>query len=32
MFFVPVEISMGGGSMVLGGGEGGGDDWCVAIP
>jgi hypothetical protein len=32
MFFVAVEISMGGGSMVLGGGEGGGADWSVPIP
>ena len=32
MLFVTVEISMGGGSMVLGGGEGGEGDWCVPIP
>jgi hypothetical protein len=32
MFFVTVEISMGGGSMVLGGDEGGGCDRSVPIP
>ena len=31
MFFVTVEISMGGGCVVLGGGEGGGADWSVLI-
>jgi hypothetical protein len=29
MFFVTVEISMGGGSMVLGGGEGEAEGWLI---